>query len=143
MDPALAIGAGALVALGLPAVLWRLSPDGPRGWRLLRDGTVAAGGLLAWGGLVAAALGDLIEPYDAWPVSLLVGFLTGAAIARWGAVLLPFCLVVPSALFDDLVRAREFDPTPVTPFLALFFAPAVALALAAGVTLVKLRARRK
>jgi uncharacterized membrane protein YfcA len=140
----LGVGAlGGLVGLGVPILVWLLSPHPLRGRRAINDAAVALIALLVWLSLWAGTLAFERDPYNPASLGYLAGMVAGAVIGRWTAALLPFALLLPSAAFDLLVRAEEYDPTPVTPAAALVFAPFMAVAVAGGVGLSKLLSHRR
>ena len=114
--------------------------------------TVAALAVLAWLGLTIAFVASktqLLTPEEFTVAAALVGLVTGIAIGRWGAVLLPLTLLPPTLVFDVVRRAlatgaERYDPRPpLTLYLVIVFVLPTCLAVAGGVALRKLSEARR
>ncbi len=114
--------------------------------------TVAALAVLAWLGLTIAFVASktqLLTPEEFTVAAALVGLVTGIAIGRWGAVLLPLTLLPPTLVFDVVRRAlatgaERYDPRPpLTLYLVIVFVVPTGLAIAGGVALRKLSEARR
>jgi len=114
--------------------------------------TVAALAVLAWVGLTIAFVAgkpQVLGDGEFVTVAALVGLVTGIAIGRWGAVLLPLTLLPPTLVFDVVRRAlatgaERYDPRPpLTLYLVIVFVLPTCLAVAGGVALRKLSEARR
>lgn len=129
-------------ALGALLATWRfaLRRGGP--WPILAAGTA----VLAWLGLAIVFIASktrLLSPEEFLFDCCVVGFFAGMVIGRWGAVLLPTTLWVPSVVFDVVRHAtasgiERYDPRPpFSLYLLLFVLPAACFSVAGGVALRK------
>ena len=108
--------------------------------------------MLAWVGLTIAFVAgkpQVLGDGEFVTVAALVGLVTGIAIGRWGAVLLPLTLLPPTLVFDVVRRAlatgaERYDPRPpLTLYLVIVFVLPTCLAVAGGVALRKLSEARR